>query len=140
MDGRTGSAGPPVNNQTQLRIAWSTDHGTSWTQQVIPVAAGDRPYYSAVAVSPDGTDLYLVYNAFTTPYRNDTTSARGLVGVVLHADVTASGAPGTFTEVHRGATGDPRASAQNNVVLEFLGDYVYADATDAYGVAVWQRR
>ena len=137
-DGRTGSAGPPVNNQTQLRIAWSTNHGASWTQRVIPVGADDRPYYSAVAVSPDGTDLYLVYNAFTTPYRNDTSSARGLDGVVLHADVTASGAPGAFTEVHRSAvTGDPRASAQNNVVLEFLGDYVYADATDGYGVAVW---
>jgi hypothetical protein len=137
-DGRTGSAGPPVNNQTQLRFAWSTDHGTSWTQQVIPIAPGDRPYYSAVAVSPDGTDLYLVYNAFTNPYRNDTTSSRGLVGVVLHADVTGSGAPGAWTEVHRGAvTGDPRASAQNNLVIEFLGDYVYADATDGYGVAVW---
>jgi hypothetical protein len=137
-DGRTGSAGPPVNNQTQLRFAWSTDQGTNWMQQVIPIAAGDRPYYSAVAVSPDGTDLYLVYNAFTTPFRNDTTSARGLVGVVLHADVTGSGAPGAWTEVHRGTvTGDPRASAQNNLVLEFLGDYVYADATDEYGVAVW---
>ena len=32
-DGRTGSAGPPVNNQTQLRIAWSINHGTSWTQR-----------------------------------------------------------------------------------------------------------
>ena len=58
--------------------------------------------------------------------------------MVLHADVTGSGAPGAWTEVHRGAvTGDPRASAQNNLVLEFLGDYVYADATDEYGVAVW---
>jgi hypothetical protein len=137
-DGRTGSAGPPVNNQTQLMIAWSTDHGTNWTQAVVPTAAGDRPYYSAVAVSPDGTDLYLVYNAFTTPYRDDTTSSRGLVGVILHADVTASGAPGAWTEIHRGATtGDPRASSQNNIVLEFLGDYVYADATDEFGVAVW---
>ena len=136
-DGRTGSAGPPVNNQTELRIAWSTTHGTSWTQRVVPIASGDRPYYSAVAVSPDGTDLYIVYNAFTTPYQNDTTSTRGLVGVILHANVTASGAPDAWTEVHRGATGDPRGSAQNNVVLEFLGDYVYADATDDYGVAVW---
>lgn len=137
VDGRTGSAGPPVNNTTQLRLAYSTNHGTSWTQTVVPIAADDRPYYSAVAVSPDGGDLYLVYNAFTTPYRNDTTSPRGLVGVILHADVTASGAPGAWTEVHRGAMGDPRGSAQNNIVLEFLGDYVYADATNDYGVAVW---
>jgi hypothetical protein len=137
VDGRTGSAGPPVDNQTRVRLAFSTDHGANWTETVVPTASGDRPYYAAVAVSPDGEDLYLVYNAFTNPYRNDTTSPRGLVGVVLHADVTASGAPGTWTTLHRGATGDPRASAQNNIALEFLGDYVYADATDAFGVAVW---
>jgi hypothetical protein len=57
----------------------------------------------------------------------------------MHADVDpATGEPGGFTEVHRGVEGDPRGSAQNNVVLEFLGDYVYADATNDYGVAVWQ--
>jgi hypothetical protein len=56
----------------------------------------------------------------------------------MHADVDpTTGEPGTFTEVHRGVEGDPRGSAQNNVVIEFLGDYVYADATDDYGVAVW---
>jgi hypothetical protein len=137
VDGRTGSAGPPVNNQTQLRIAYSTNQGRTWTQSVVGTAAGDRPYYAAVAASPDGTDLYLVYNAFTNPYRNDTTSARALVGVILHANVTASGAPGAWTEVHRGDPGDPRGSAQNNIAIEFLGDYVYADATDTYGVAVW---
>jgi hypothetical protein len=141
-DGRPGSAGPPVNNQTELRLAYvhASDAGSpaAWTQIVVPTAPGDRPYYSAVAASPDGTDLYIVYNAFTTSYQNDTTSPRGLVGVVLHADVDpATGTPGPFTQVHRGAGGDPRSSAQNNVVLEFLGDYVYADATNDYGVAVW---
>jgi hypothetical protein len=137
VDGRSGRAGPPVDNQTQLRFAYSTNRGGSWTQSIVPIAAGDRPYYSAVAVSPDGQDLYLVYNAFTNAFRDDTTSARGLVGVILHANVTASGAPGAWSEVHRGATGDPRGSSQNNIVLEFLGDYVYADATNDYGVAVW---
>ena len=136
VDGRSGSASP-VNNQTQLRFAYSTNHGVSWTQSVVPIASGDRPYYAALSVSPDGTDLYLVYNAFTNPYRTNTTSSRGLVGVVLHANVTASGAAGTWTSVHRGATGDPRGSSQNNIALEFLGDYVYADATDDYAVAVW---
>jgi hypothetical protein len=136
-DGRTGDD-EPVDNQTELRFAYSTDHGQTWTQSPLDIAEGDRPYYSALAVSPDGTDLYLVYNAFTNPYRDDTTSDRGLVGVILHADVNpVTGAPIGWTEVHRGETGDPRGSAQNNIVLEFLGDYVYADATDGYGVAVW---
>ena len=139
VDGRTGSAGPPVNNTTQLRLAYSTDGGESFTEAVVPVAAGDRPVYSAIAVSPDGEDLYLVYNAFTTPYQDNTDQARGLVGVVLHTEANiATGAPGTWTEVHRSAiVGDPRASAQNNIVLEFLGDYVYADAMNDFGVAVW---
>jgi len=136
VDGRTGSA-DPVNNQTQLRVAYSTNHGDTWTQGPVTIRSGDRPYYSALAVSPDGTDLYLVYNAFTNEYRSDTTSDRGLVGVILHANVTATGAADAWVEVHRGETGDPRGSAQNNVVIEFLGDYVYADATDDYGVAVW---
>jgi hypothetical protein len=79
-----------------------------------------------------------VYNAFTTPLLMNTTTTRGLVGVVLHANVPAGGgAPTGWTQVHRGAVGDPRGSSQNNQVLEFLGDYVYAAATNDYGVAVW---
>jgi hypothetical protein len=146
VDGRDGDAGPPVDNSTDVRLAVAdVDQAGSpagWTETVVPLdpveGAEDRPYYAAIALSPDGTDAYLVYNAFTTEYQEDTTSDRGLVGVIMHADVDpTTGEPGTFTEIHRGAVGDPRGSAQNNVVLEFLGDYVYADATDEYGVAVW---
>jgi len=78
-----------------------------------------------------------VYNAFTTPLRMTTTEPRGLVGVVKHADIGTGGVPGAWGEVHRGATGDPRGSSQNNLWLEFLGDYVYAVATNTYGAAVW---
>jgi hypothetical protein len=118
-------------------VRTSTDGGDSWSAKVAVERVGDRGMYTAPAFSPDGDDIYLVYNAFTTPYRDDTTSARGLVGVVLHADVGANGVPGAWTQLHRGAVGDPRASAQNNIVMEFLGDYVYAAATNEYAVAVW---
>ena len=114
----------------------STNGAATWTAPVAIETAGDRGFYTAPAISPNGTDVYVVYNAFTTPYRNDTTSSRNLVGVVLHADV-AGASTGAFSEIHRGADGDPRSSSQNNLVGEFLGDYVYAAATRTYGAAVW---
>ncbi len=114
----------------------SSNGGATWSTPNPIESAGDRGYYTAPAVSPNGTDVYVVYNAFTTAYRTDTSSPRNLVGVVLHADVGAGGT-GAFTEIHRGDNGDPRASSQNNLVGEFLGDYVYATATRTYGAAVW---
>ena len=117
----------------------STNHGTSWSTPQPIESAGDRGYYTAPSISPNGTDVYVVYNAFTTPYQPTTATLRNLVGVVKHADSSTS--PGTstgaFTELHRGADGDPRGSSQNNLVGEFLGDYVYAVATRTYGAAVW---
>jgi hypothetical protein len=117
----------------------STDGGTTWSTPRQIESAGDRGLYTAPAISPNGTDVYVVYNAFTTPYRTDTTSPRSLVGVVLHADSPASPTmpTGPFGELHRSPAGDPRGSAQNNLVAEFLGDYVYAAATRTYGAAVW---
>jgi hypothetical protein len=131
VDGRDG-----VNHE-HVFVSFSTNGGSSWSAPSAAETSGDRGYYSAIAISPKGTDAYLVYNAFTTPLRNDTTSSRGLVGVVKHADIGASGAPGAWGELHRGTTGDPRGSSQNNLWLEFLGDYVYAVATGTYGAAVW---
>jgi hypothetical protein len=114
----------------------SADHGQTWSTPRPIEAPGDRGYYTAPAISPNGTDVYVVYNAFTTPYRTNTTDPRALVGVVEHADV-GGGGTGAFTELHRALAGDPRGSSQNNLVGEFLGDYVYAAATRSYGAAVW---
>jgi hypothetical protein len=130
-DGRDGL------NHEKTMFTYSTNLGRSWAgAAVVPLAAGDRPVYTAPAISPNGTDIYLVVNAFTNVYRTNTTDPRGLVGVVLHADVTA-GAPGAWSTLHRGVPGDPRGSSQNGLTAEFLGDYVYAVATRAYGSAVW---
>jgi hypothetical protein len=102
----------------------------------VPLSQGDRPYYTAPAISPNGADVYITYNAFTTPYRNDTSSGRGLVGVILHADVSGGTIRG-FSALARGVTGDPRGSSQNDLQAEFLGDYVYTAATRAGAVGVW---
>jgi len=114
----------------------SSDGGTTWSAPRPIETAGDRGLYTAPAISPNGTDVYVVYNAFTTPYRTNTTDPRNLVGVVLHADVSG-GSTGAFTTLHRSPGGDPRGSSQNDLTAEFLGDYVYAAATRTYGAAVW---
>jgi hypothetical protein len=54
----------------------------------------------------------------------------------MHASISG-GTVGAFSQVHRGVPGDPRASSQNNLVIEFLGDYVYAVAGNSYAAAVW---
>ncbi len=129
-----GSAG--LNNEHVL-ASYSTDGGNTWSAPTTVSAPGDRGYYAAPGISPNGKDLYLVYNAFTTPFRTETTSPRSLVGVVLHADIGASGTPTGWAELHRSPPGDPRGSSQNNLQAGFLGDYVYAVATNSYGAAVW---
>jgi hypothetical protein len=118
-------------------FAESTDRGASWSAPRAIETAGDRGYYTAPAISPNGTDVYVVYNAFTTPFQPTTATPRALVGVVKHADVTGSAPTGAFTELHRGTPGDPRGSSANALISEFLGDYVYATATRDYGAAVW---
>jgi hypothetical protein len=130
-DGRFG-----LNNE-KVMLSYSTNGGNSWSIPKPISSAGDRGFYAAPALSPNGRDLYVVYNAFTTPFRNNTSSPRGLVGVVKHADIGAGGAPIGWSVLHRGAVGDPRASSANSLVAEFLGDYVYAVATNTYGAGVW---
>jgi hypothetical protein len=138
VDGRDG-----LNNE-QVFFTTSTDGGQSWTALRTVEAEighpGDRGYYSAPAISPDGRDVYLVYNAFLEPYKESTIGAandRPLVGVVSHAEVAAGGTVGAFSQLHRSPPGDARGSSQNDLTAEFLGDYVYAAATRDYGVAVW---
>jgi hypothetical protein len=128
--------GTSLNNEL-VKLSYSTNGGNSWSAPASIQNAGDRGYYAAPAFSPNGTDLYVVYNAFTTPFRDDTTSVRSLIGVVKHADIGGGGAPTNWTTLYSSPPGDPRGSSQNNLAAEFLGDYVYAAATRTYGAAVW---
>ena len=133
VDGRDGL------NREHVMFSSSPRGGGSFTTPRTIERPGDRGYYSAPAISPNGRDVYLVYNAFLTPFRQSAIGPgndRELVGVVLHANASASSV-GTFGELHRGLPGDARGSSQNDLAAEFLGDYVYAAATRTYGAAVW---
>ncbi len=108
----------------------------AWSAAVQVSEGTDRGFYTAPALSPNGSTLYVVYNAYTTPFQQTTATPRGLVGVFRTAPMGAGG-PGAFATLDRSPVGDPRASSQNDLKGEFLGDYVYADAMNDYGVGVW---
>jgi hypothetical protein len=129
-----GSAG--LNHEDVL-FTTSTDGGAHWSTPEPVESGGDRGLYSAVAISPNGQDVYLVYNAFLSPYQTDTSNPRPLVGVVEHADVASDETVGSFGVLNRSTPGDARAASANALTDEFLGDYVYAVATNTYGAAVW---
>ncbi len=136
-DGETPSDESPGPNEQAL-VTYSTDHGETFSDPANAALDSDRPDFPAIAISPDGTDVYLTYDNFHQPWQSSTQAPRRLMqGVVRHAEVAAVGKIGQFSDLHRGPDGDARGSSQNNLAGGFIGDYNYAAATRDYGVAVW---
>jgi hypothetical protein len=124
---------PGPNEKAQVRLSFN--QGVSWTPPVNAAEASDRPLYPAIAISPDGQDLYLTYDSFLQPWQSSALApARRMQGVVRHADTSTSPA---FATIKRGGIGDARGSSQNNLVAGFLGDYNAAFATNDFGMLVW---
>jgi hypothetical protein len=143
VDAWADSDGNINANTTQL--SWSLDGGSTWSAPLTASLAGDRPLYTAPAISPAGDRMYVVYEADTAPWRGaDMTSPRPYHGVFLTAPVAGGGAPGSWSIVYDGSTdttaghNDLRATYPgHDIYQERVGDYVYAAATATYGLSVW---
>ena len=123
-------------NHEQALVQTSADRGLTWSAPVNAAQAGDRPDNPAVAISPTGTDVYLVYNAYLQPFQATTANPRRMQGVTRHADVGPGGVLGSFTTLHRAAVGDARGTTRT-LNREAIYDYQYAAASRDYGVTVW---
>jgi hypothetical protein len=135
--GPTPSDTHPGPNE-QVRTMWSTNGGGEWHTGTVASPQSDRPDFPAVAISPDGSDAYVVYMNFLQPWQSTTANPRNFRGVVRHAEVNrTTGVVGAWSDIHRAPIGDARGSSANALTDEFLGDYDYAFATNDFVVAVW---
>lgn len=128
----------PTLNGEITRLMWSTNGGGAWQGPVTVSLPGDRPLYSAPAISPIGDRVYVMYEAVTSPWRGaDMSSPRPYHGVFRTATFGPSG-PGSWSTALMGALGDLRATYPgHDLYQERIGDYVYAAASRQYGVGVW---
>ena len=132
-------ADAPALNGEHTNVSFSTDAGSSWSSPVAVSLAGDRPLYAAPAITPDGSRAYVIYEADTALWAgSDFTSPRPYHGVFLSSAINSEGLPTGWSTVFNEAPGDLRATYPgHDMYQERVGDYIYAAASDSYGVGVW---
>jgi hypothetical protein len=115
--------------------------GATWTPKTDLQDGSDRGLMPAVALSPNGKDLYVTYDGVLDPFRWSVTgvapeNARRFQAVVRHADISGTTMSNLQT-LYRGGQGDGRASSANSLIDEFLGDYNQVSATNNGAIAVY---
>lgn len=131
-DGRYGQ------NKEAALLSYSTDRARTWSTPKVVSKPGERVLYTAVAVAPDASRVYVTYNAFTSPFRPTTSEPRMMHGALRSAVVGRHGAPGGWNTRYVGPSGDARGTTFAVWSYpEFLGFFVSAVATRTYGVGAW---
>lgn len=130
-----GSGG--LNNEKTM-FSWSTNGGAAWSSPAAVSLPTDRSMYSAPAIAPNGSRVYVMYEGPTAPWRGaDMNSPRPYHGVFRSATF-GPGGPGAWTTEYDGPLGDLRGTYPgHDLYQERVGDYVYAAATRSYGVGLW---
>jgi hypothetical protein len=132
-------ADAPVLNGERTDVSFSTNGGSSWTSPQAVSLADDRPLYAAPAIAPNGSRAYVVYEADTAPWAGSNfTSPRPYHGVFLSSALNSTGHPTGWITQFNESPGDLRATYPgHDMYQERVGDYVYAAASNRYGVGVW---
>jgi hypothetical protein len=118
-----------------VKAAVSTD-GLSWTQLgTIADVTGRNAFFPAASVSPGGI-LSVAFDALTSPPSNDPWQIGVQVFDVYYVQSTVRGA---FTAPIRVSTAssNPDGSSYNNLMEQFLGDYIQIVSGPASSYIVW---
>ncbi len=121
-------------NQDQGWLITSTNKGGSYGSAQGFGRVGDRVNQPAVAISPNGADVYVVYNAYLDPWRTTMADPRRVLGVVRHA---SWGSLAIWATLHTGTVADVRGSTSNSIEGPFMGDYQSAWATNSGVFGAW---
>jgi hypothetical protein len=131
-------------NEEQVLVTYTTPAGVAgqWSTPVRASLKGDRSDMPAVAISPNGTTLYLAYTSFEQNWLGPTvpaTTPRMMHGVFLSIPFAAFKAQPTtlWKKEAVTASSDARASSNEDVTAEFIGDYGTMVATRAKGHAAF---
>ena len=126
-DGRFGQ-----NHEAAL-LTHSMNQGKTWSAPVRVSPPGDRVMYSAVAIAPDGSRMYVTYNA--SPRRLPRQRPLRLMhGVLRSAAIGAGGAPTDWATDYVGRSGTAGHPSQTGTTKN-LGFYVPPSPLAVTGLA-----
>ena len=119
-----------------VKAAYSTD-GITWNPLgTIASVAGRNAFFPAVSVAPDGT-VAVTFDALTAPPADDPWATGTQVYDDYYVESTDGGA--TFTAPVRvsSKSSNPDASSYNNLMEQFIGDYIGIVAGPSQAYLVW---
>jgi hypothetical protein len=109
--------------------------GVTWTRLPGVAVSGRNAFFPAVAVSPDGR-VSLAFDALTKPPANDPWQTGVQVYDNYYSQLTGNG---SWTKPQRVSTAssNPDASSYNNLMEQFIGDYIGIVAGPTAAYVVW---
>ena len=119
-----------------VKAAVSTD-GLQWTQLgTIADVSGRNAFFPAASVSPTGI-VSVAFDALTQPPAHDLWQTGVQVYDVYYVQSSSRGAAFTTPIRVSSASSNPNASSYNNLMEQFLGDYIHIVSGPTSAYVVW---